>query len=134
VIIALFPIISNTFFGLVSADATHHDLFTTNRASRWARFRKLELPGAVPAMFTGFRISAGLCTVGAIIGEYFFRVGEQGLGQLLDKYTKSGTSEYPQLYATIAVCCALGVATFLGFGWLGKRIAHWHETSEVALG
>ncbi len=108
VIISLFPIISNTVFGLLAGDASHHDLFSVNRASRWTRFRKLELPGAMPAMFVGFRIAAGLCVVGAIIGEYFFRVGEQGLGQLLDKYTKRGTSDYPQLYATIAVSCAFG--------------------------
>jgi NitT/TauT family transport system permease protein len=131
VIIALFPIISNTVFGLLSADAGHHDLFSVNAASRWTRFRKLELPGAMPAMFTGFRISAGLCVVGAIIGEYFFRVGEQGLGQLLDKYTKRGTSDYPQLYAAIAVCCALGVVTFLAFGWVGRRVAHWHESNAA---
>ena len=132
VIIALFPIISNTFFGLLSADATHHDLFTVNGASRRTRFWKLELPGAMPAMFTGFRIAAGLAVVGAIIGEYFFRVGEQGLGQLLDKYTKSGTSDYPQLYATIFWSCALGVATFLAFGWLGRRVNHWHASNDPA--
>ncbi len=134
VIIALFPIVSNTFFGLLSADATHHDLFTANSASRWTRFRKLEFPGALPAMFTGFRISAGLAVVGAIIGEYFFRVGEQGLGQLLDKFTKQGTSDYPQLYATIAACCLLGVVTFLAFGWLGRRVAPWHASNEPLLG
>jgi NitT/TauT family transport system permease protein len=130
VIIALFPIISNTFFGLLSADAAHHDLFTAGSASRWTRFRKLELPGAMPAMFTGFRIAAGLSVVGAIIGEYFFRVGEQGLGQLLDRYTKQGTSDYPQLYATIAACCLLGITAFLGFGWLGRRVAPWHASNE----
>jgi NitT/TauT family transport system permease protein len=130
VIIALFPIISNTFFGLLSADATHHDLFSVHGASRWTRFRKLELPGATPAMFTGFRIAAGLCVVGAIIGEYFFRVGDQGLGQLLDKYTKRTTSDYPQLYAAITWCCVLGVATFLLFGLLGRRVAHWHASNE----
>jgi len=134
VIIALFPIISNTFFGLVSGEATHHDLFTANGASRWIRFRKLELPGAVPAMFVGFRIAAGLSVIGAIIGEYFFRVGDQGLGQLLDKYTKSGTSQYAQLYATIAVCCALGVVTFAAFGWLGRRMAPWHVSHEIPVG
>ena len=133
VIISLFPIISNTVFGLLSGDASHHDLFSVNRASRWTRFRKLELPGAMPAMFIGFRIAAGLCVVGAIIGEYFFRVGEQGLGQLLDKYTKRGTSDYPQLYATIAVSCALGIATFMAFGWLGRRVHHWHASNEPPL-
>ena len=130
VIIALFPIISNTFFGLLSVDATHHDLFTVSGAGRWTRFWKLELPGATPAMFTGFQIAAGLCVVGAIIGEYFFRVGDQGLGQLLDKYTKRGTSDYPELYATIVWCCALGVGTFLAFGWLGRRVGHWHASND----
>jgi NitT/TauT family transport system permease protein len=134
VIIALFPIISNTFFGLLSADPSHHDLFTVNGANRWTRFWKLELPGATPAMFTGFRISAGLCVVGAIIGQYFFRVGEQGLGQLLDKYTKAGTSDYPQLYAAIFWACALGVAVFTAFGWLGRRVAHWHASNDPGLG
>jgi NitT/TauT family transport system permease protein len=134
VIIALFPIISNTFFGLLSADASHHDLFTANGASRWTRFWKLELPGATPAMFTGFRIAAGLVVVGAIIGEYFFRVGEQGLGQLLDKYTKAGTSDYPQLYAAIFWACALGVVVFIAFGWLGRRVAHWHSSNDPGLG
>jgi NitT/TauT family transport system permease protein len=130
VIIALFPIISNTFFGLLSADATHHDLFTLQRASRWTRFRKLELPGAMPAMFTGFSIAAGLCVVGAIIGEFFFRVGEQGLGQLLDKYTKRTTSDYPQLYAAITLCCLLGVATFVLFSLVGRRVTHWHASND----
>jgi NitT/TauT family transport system permease protein len=134
VIIALFPIISNTFFGLLSADATHHDLFTVHDASRWTRFRKLELPGAMPAMFTGFSIAAGLCVVGAIIGEYFFRVGDQGLGQLLDKYTKRTTSDYPQLYAAITLCCLLGVFTFVAFGMLGRRVTHWHASNERTAG
>jgi NitT/TauT family transport system permease protein len=134
VIIAPFPIVSNTFFGLLSADASHHDLFTANSATRWTRFRKLELPGALPAMFTGFRISAGLAVVGAIVGEYFFRIGEQGLGQLLDKFTKRGTSDYAELYATIAACCALGVVTFLAFGCLGRRVSPWHASNEPVVG
>ena len=40
VIIALFPMISNTFFGLQSASPAAHDLMTLNRATRWQRLRQ----------------------------------------------------------------------------------------------
>jgi hypothetical protein len=39
VIIAIFPMISNTLFGLQSATAAAHDLFTLNKATRWQRRR-----------------------------------------------------------------------------------------------
>ena len=48
VIIAIFPIIANTLFGLQSADASMHDLFTLHRASRLTRLRKLMFP-AMPS-------------------------------------------------------------------------------------
>ena len=35
VLIAIFPIITNTLFGLLSADQGQHDLFTLHGASRW---------------------------------------------------------------------------------------------------
>ena len=61
VIIAFFPIVSNTLFGLQSADRGMHDLFTLHKAGRWTRLWKLQLPAALPAMFAGFRVSAGPC-------------------------------------------------------------------------
>ena len=35
VLIALFPIITNTLFGLKSTDQAQHDLFTLQRANRF---------------------------------------------------------------------------------------------------
>src|SRR6185369_8586263 len=60
VIIALFPIIANTLFGLQSADAGLRDLFRLHGAGRLTRLWKLMFPASLPAMFAGFRISAGL--------------------------------------------------------------------------
>ena len=76
VIISLFPIIANTLFGLLSADQGHHDLFRLHGAGRWTRLWKLQFPGALPAIFTGLRISAGLSVIGAIVGDFFFRRGD----------------------------------------------------------
>ena len=38
--------------------------------------RKLMLPAALPAIFAGLRISAGLAVIGAIVGDFFFGRGK----------------------------------------------------------
>ena len=91
VIISLFPIIVNTLFGLQSADPAMHDLFTLQHASRSTRLRKLMFPAALPAIFAGLRISAGLSVIGAIVGDFFFGRGNAGLGQLLSATPTSST-------------------------------------------
>ena len=60
VMISIFPIVTNTLFGLTSVDTSKHDLFTLRGASRRTRLRKLQFPAAMPSIFIGFRIAAGL--------------------------------------------------------------------------
>jgi NitT/TauT family transport system permease protein len=126
VIISLFPIIVNTLFGLQSADRAMHDLFTLEHASRWTRLTKLMFPAALPAMFAGLRISAGLSVIGAIVGDFFFGQGEAGIGQLLRKYASRNMGE--QLLASVIISSTLGVTVFLFFGFLQNRaIGKWHS-------
>ena len=80
VIISLFPIITNTLFGLKSVDRGLDDLFALHTSSRWVRLWKLQLPGSLPAMFVGFQIAAGLSVIGAIVGDFFFARGARGSG------------------------------------------------------
>lgn len=131
VLISLFPIVTNTLFGLKSAAREHHELFTLNQASRLQRLRLLQLPWALPAIFAGLRISAGLSVIGAIVGDYFFQQGPPGLGRLLSDYTYQLDSE--QLLATVFFCCALGLGAFWLFG-LAARLATgaWHESYAPA--
>jgi len=128
VIIALFPIITNTLFGLQSVDQQMHDLFTLHKASRWTRLLKLQLPHALPAIFAGFRISAGLSVIGAIVGDFFFRQGEPGIGRLLDVYRAALQSE--QLFAALFFSSLLGLVVFWFFGLIGHLLTrHWHDTA-----
>jgi NitT/TauT family transport system permease protein len=131
VIIALFPIIANTLFGILSVDRGHHDLFTLHGTSRWTRLRKLQLPAALPAIFVGFRTSAGLSVIGAVVGDFFFRQGDPGIGQLIDRYRASNS--YPQMYGAVILAAALGICVFWIFGWINNRaIGAWHDTSSRA--
>lgn len=128
IIISIFPIITNTLFGLRSVEPSMHDLLTLHRVGRWTRFRKLQLPHALPAIFTGFRISAGLAVVGAIVGEFFFKggsYGSEGLGQLLFLFQNQLSGS--KLVAGIVFSSLLGVILFWFFGWAGRRLtSHWY--------
>jgi NitT/TauT family transport system permease protein len=127
VLISLFPIVTNTLFGLKSTDQAHHDLFTLQRANRMQRLLQLQLPGALPAIMSGWRIAAGLSVVGAIVGDFFFRQGEPGIGRLIDDYRARLQSE--QLFAAVALSSLLGLVVFWGFGLLGQLlVGSWHES------
>jgi NitT/TauT family transport system permease protein len=127
VLIALFPIVTNTLFGLKAVDRGHRDLFTLHGASRLQRLLKLQVPGALPAVFAGLRISAGLSVIGAIVGDFFFRQGPAGVGRLIDQYTARLQSE--QLFAAIALSSLLGLTVFWAFGLLGRLATRsWHDS------
>lgn len=131
VLISLFPIITNTLFGLKSTDSMHHDLFTLQRATRLQRLLKLQLPGALPAIVSGWRIAAGLSVVGAIVGDFFFRQGEPGIGRLIDDYRARLQSE--QLFAAVGLSSLLGLLVFWAFGLLGQAlVGSWHESHRSA--
>jgi len=129
VMIAIFPIITNTLFGLLSVDRSLHDLFSLHNAGRWTRLVKLQLPNALPAIFTGFRISAGLSVIGTIVAEFFFRQGAPGIGRLLDIYRASLRSE--MLISAIFWSSLLGVVVFWGFSFLDHAVTRkWLDTGR----
>ena len=130
VIISLFPLIVNTLFGLQSAEKGMHDLFSLHHASRWTRLRKLMFPAALPAIFAGLRISAGLSVIGAIVGDFFFGKGDIGIGQLLRRHANQLNGE--ELLACVILSSALGVTVFWLFGIIqDKAVGRWHEATSA---
>lgn len=130
VLIALFPVITNTLFGLLSVDQSHHDLFSLHKVSRWTRLVKLQLPAALPAIFTGFRIAAGQAVIGAVVGDFFFKQGEPGIGVLIDVYSSQLESE--RLYAAVIVASLLGIAVFVVVGMVNRLVVgRWHTSTRA---
>lgn len=126
VIISLFPIITNTLFGLKSAEKAQHELFTLHHASRLTRLMRLQFPSALPAMFTGFQISAGLSVIGAIVGGFFFGRGPRDLGNRILLY--SNRLRPAEMIAAVILSALLGVVFFQFFGWAGNRLTRsWYK-------
>jgi NitT/TauT family transport system permease protein len=130
VLISIFPIVSNTLFGLLSAEKSQHELFTLQGASRWVRLTKLQFPAALPNIFVGLRISAGLAVIGAVVGDFYFREGGVvGIGAIIQLYRNRLWG--PELIASILLASALGLVVFLFFGLLSRvAIGKWHITNR----
>ncbi len=63
-----------------------------------------------------------------MVGEYFFRQGDRGLGQLIDGYRRG--LRLAEMFGAVFWACALGVAAFLLFTWLGNLVTRsWHSAS-----
>lgn len=125
VIIALFPMISNTLFGLQSASPAAHDLFSLNKSTRWQRLAKLQFPAAVPSIFTGLRNASGLSVIGVIVADFYFQQGAPGIGGLLRTYTLRLQME--ALLTAVALTALFGVIVFSIFAALDKAVVgRWY--------
>jgi NitT/TauT family transport system permease protein len=131
-IICLAPIIANTTQGLISVDENLIHLFVMHKATPAQILFKLRLPHAMPNLFTGIRISAGISVIGGITGELFTgsqRVGEGGLGYAI--IYASNQMETSYLFALVFAATVLGFGFFflvMFFEWL--FLHNWHESSR----
>jgi NitT/TauT family transport system permease protein len=132
-IICLAPIIANTTQGLISVDRNLVDLFLMNNASPAQILLKLRLPHAMPALFTGIRISSGVAVIGAITAELFAgsaRVGVGGIGYAIQYASAQLETDY--LFALVAAATALGFFFFFIVMFFEWYFLHkWHESART---
>jgi len=131
-IICLAPIIANTTQGLISVDENLVHLFLMYNAKPGQILFKLRLPNALPSLFTGIRISAGISVIGGLTGELFAgstRVGEGGLGYAIIYANNQMETAY--LFALVLAATALGFSFFFIVMFLEWLALHnWHESSR----
>jgi NitT/TauT family transport system permease protein len=129
-IVAFFPMLSNTAVGMKSADHGLRNVFELYGASRWKRFRYLQLPSALPFILAGARISSGLSVIGAVVAE--FVAGSGSATGLAYTIVESGTMlNIPRMFAALLVLSLFGLTIWYVTSSLQSLLLrHWHE-SEV---
>ncbi|WNG36828.1 ABC transporter permease [Archangium minus] len=130
-IVSLFPVIANTLSGMRSVEPALRDLFRLYGARRLATLWKLELPAALPHLFTGLRVASGLAVIGAIGGEFVAGFSEDaaGLGILvLSAYRQLRTD---LLFAAVLAASVVGLALFGAVSLTGSRLLRrWHPSAS----
>jgi NitT/TauT family transport system permease protein len=130
-IVALFPIISNTVFGLRSIDPGLRDLFALHHASRWQLLWRLRVPSALPAFFSGLRIATGLALIGAVVAEFVAGTGGTQ-GGLAYQILQAGLQlNIPRLFAALFLITASGVVLFAAMTLVGRlALKRWHDSER----
>ena len=125
-LVSFFPIAVNTVDGLKATDPELLDLLRTLGAGRWRRLRIARLPSALPFVFSGLKVAAALAVIGAVFGEW---VGaDAGLGYLV--LTFNNQLATAEMFATIAVLAALGIALFGLVALLERLLVPWRAAAR----
>jgi NitT/TauT family transport system permease protein len=126
-IVSIFPVIANTLTGLLSTDPALRDLFKLYGASPASNLLKLRLPFALPHIFTGLRIAAGLAVIGAIVGEF---ITGTGIGDVIEVSRQQ--QRVDKIFAALLLASLLGILLFLAINLISRlTLRHWHA-SEAA--
>jgi ABC-type nitrate/sulfonate/bicarbonate transport system permease component len=118
---AFFPIVVNMVDGLQAVDPDVVNLLRTMGASRWQIFVKVQVPAALPFLFSGLRVAMAVSVIGAIIGEWMG--SSQGLGYLMIRSKPQFLTE--RVFAAIVVLSVMGTALFVLVGVVEKCAIPW---------
>ncbi|MBI3706697.1 MAG: ABC transporter permease [Proteobacteria bacterium] len=129
VVFTFFPIIVNTVTGLKSADLDLLLLVRSMGANPLQILWKIRIPGALPSIFAGIKISATLAPVGAVIGE--FVASNQGLGHMLLQAV--GSLETPLAFAAVFVISIFGIAIWYLAEMIERWTIPWHASQRGSI-
>ena len=106
--ICVFPILLTTARGLREVEPELLDLVRGLKGSRWQLFTKIQLPGALPYIFSGMKVAAILAVAGAIVGE--FLGSDKGLGYLMLQVQV--TLDTPAMFMAVILITLIGMTLY----------------------
>lgn len=123
VLITFFPIAVNTFDGLQSTKKDYEELLLTFGASKWQQVMYLQLPSALPTIFTALKIAVPLSIIGAAIGEW---LGAQtGLGyfskRMMTQLDGAG------VFAPIVLLSLMAIISVALLSVIEKKYINWRK-------
>ncbi len=113
----------NSATGFRRVDAMKIALATSYGATTLQIFSKIRVPMAMPMVIVGLMIGAIFGMITAVGAE--MSGGGFGLGSRLTTY--SSTLRMPEFFACILVLAVTGIAIYVFFFWLGKKLAGWES-------
>ncbi len=118
---AFVPSVINSFAGVRQIDTAVFEAGAMLGVTGWRHWREVLIPGALPSIFTGLRLSLQASWTTLVAAELVGAVA--GLGQILNQ---AAQDIYPAMIvvgmASVALC---GWLMTLGLAWLEKRAMPW---------
>ncbi len=130
-VVSVFPVIANTLTGLLSTDPNLADLFRLYAPAPPPPCGSCGSRRALPSLFTGLRVAAGLAVIGTVVGEFFVGLlGEdEGLGVKIVGARKNGRTD--RVFAAVLLASLLGLAMFAAVNLASRLLLRrWHASER----
>jgi ABC-type nitrate/sulfonate/bicarbonate transport system permease component len=112
-----FPIAVNTLDGFRAVDPEAVKMMRTLDASRWAIFRRVEAPTALPSFFSGAKVAVAIAPIVALFAE--LAGSNSGLMRLIIQ--DNANLEIARMFASVVILAVIGVL-LVGLTALAQRL------------
>ncbi|RWP08281.1 ABC transporter permease [Mesorhizobium sp.] len=117
----LFPLLLNTISGVKQVDPKLLEMARVYGATRLTAFRRVVLPGAVPSIFVGLRLSATTALLLLIASEMIG--ANKGIG--FQVMNAQYNFQIPLMFAAIVILAGLGLIANQALVSLQRRLCRW---------
>jgi putative hydroxymethylpyrimidine transport system permease protein len=126
-LICFLPVTVNLLDGLRSVPPELLKLMRSLGASRLRSLRSVELPAALPYLFSGLKIAATVSVIGAVFGEW--AGADEGLGRLV--LLANNQLETPRVYAGTVLLTLMAVGLFLAVVVAERLVCPWTRKEKL---
>jgi NitT/TauT family transport system permease protein len=120
-LVAMFPILVNSYVGLTTTDPTLIEVARSLGASGPQIYVKVRLPAALPYILAGLRLGTARALVGVVVAEMFG--ARAGLGFLI--LASAQRFDTAALFVGVFILAIAGVISVEFLKWLEARLAPW---------
>jgi len=120
-LVCFFPIAVATLDGLRRVDPEVTKMMRTLDAGRAQLLWRVEMPSALPSLFSGARIAAVFAPIGAVFGEW--AGADSGLGHMI--LLDNGQLETAREFAAASLLVAMALALFGLLALAERRVVTW---------
>jgi ABC-type nitrate/sulfonate/bicarbonate transport system permease component len=129
-LVSFFSIVVTTLAGFASVDPDLLKLMRTFDAPRGRVFWSIELPTALPGLFTGAKIAVIFAVIGAVFAEQ--AGASSGLGYLFSQAIPN--LDTARAYATVVILSAFAIALFVLLTLAERLATPWAHQPKVTTG
>lgn len=120
-LVCFFPITVAMLDGFSQAEEPLVTYLKMEGASRWEQFIYVECPSALPAFFSGLKLSATYSVMGAVIAEWLG--SEKGLGVMMTLASHSFRTD--RVFVAILFIILLSTSFFVIISTIERKVLFW---------
>ena len=128
-LLSFFPVVVSSVTAFKSVDPDILDLARTTGANTWKRFTRVQLPHALPTIFTGIKVASALSATAAVVAE--FVASDRGLGNML--LEANGNLNTTMAFGAVFVLSFLGFSLYAAVELIERISIPWHVSQRVSV-